>query len=113
MDTYIRYALVRTGDWHTANDLVSATLGDLAMAWTEVLQSPSPSALAWRLLSARTGRDVITAGPHRLLPTAQADAVLLRYRLGLPTRQAAEVMGREPAEFAWLLKQAVRTAAAA
>ncbi|MBB4161655.1 hypothetical protein [Streptomyces cinereoruber] len=92
---------------------MSAVLGDLAMTWTEVLQSPSPSALAWRLLSVRTGRDAVTAGPHRVLPAAQADAVLLRYRLGLPAEQAAEVMGREPAEFAWLLKQTVRTGAAA
>ncbi|MET9437539.1 hypothetical protein [Streptomyces sp. NPDC006551] len=113
MDTYTRYTAVRTGDPHAANALVSAVLGDLAMAWTEVLRSPSPSALAWRLLSTRAGRDATAAGPHRVLPAAQADAVLLHYRLGLPAEQAAEVMGRKAAEFTWLLKQAVRTGAAA
>jgi hypothetical protein len=113
MDTYIRYTAVRTGDRHAASALVSAVLGDLAMTWMEVLQSPSPSALAWRLLSARTSRDATSAGPHRVLPANQADAVLLHYRLGLSAEQAAEVMGRKAAEFTWLLKQAVRAGAAA
>ncbi|MFI8515592.1 hypothetical protein ACIGHB_31140 [Streptomyces sp. NPDC085460] len=113
MDTYTRYAIVRTGDPHTANALVGAVLGDLAMTWMEVLQSPSPSALAWRLLSSRAGRDSASAGPYRVLPATQADAVLLHYRLGLPVEQAAEVMGRKAAEFTWLLKQALRAGTAA
>ena len=113
MDTYTRYTTVRTGDPRTANALVRAVLGDLAMTWMEVLQSPSPSALAWRLLSTRAGRDAMSAGPHKVLPATQADAVLLHYRLGLPAEQAAEVMGCNAGEFAWLLKQAVRAGAAA
>lgn len=111
LETYTRYAALRVGNEQQARTLVRATLGELAMMWTEALQSPSPAALAWRLLAARTGR-VAAAGRspalYRLLPTPQADAVLLRYRLGLPEARAAEVMGRRPEDFACLLRAAVR-----
>ncbi|WP_405814372.1 hypothetical protein OG241_07180 [Streptomyces sp. NBC_01390] len=114
LDIYTRYAAVRMRDSGQAQALAQAALGDLAMMWAEALESPSPSALAWRLLAARTGRAAAGGGMelYRVLPVAQADAVLLRYRLGLSAQDAAEVMGWEPGEFTCLLKAAVRTGAA-
>ncbi|HEY8987294.1 MAG TPA: hypothetical protein VIU15_47990 [Streptomyces sp.] len=115
-DVYLAYATARVGDRERARLLVQASLGDLAMVWPEALESASPSALAWRLLAARTGCAVAGwrgGGPHRVLPAAQADAWLLRYRLGLTPQRAAEAMGRTPGEFETLLKKAVRTGAAA
>ncbi|MFJ9591045.1 hypothetical protein [Streptomyces acidicola] len=115
LDVYNRYAAVRVGDEQRARMLVQAALGDLAMMWAEALESPSPSALAWRLLATRTGGAVAAGGPelYRILPAQQADAVLLHYRLGLPAARAADVMGWQPGEFTCLLKAAVRTGAAA
>ncbi|MEU6227493.1 hypothetical protein [Streptomyces sp. NPDC047042] len=114
LDIYTRYAAVRMRDGGQARALAQAALGDLAMMWAEALESPSPSALAWRLLAVRTGRAAAGGGLelYRMLPVPQADAVLLRYRLGLSAAEAAEVMGWEPGEFACLLKAAVRTGAA-
>lgn len=114
LDVYIRYAVVRVGDEGRARWLVQAALGDLAMVWAEALQSPSPTALAWRLLAARAGVAADDGGQlYRVLSAPQADAVLLRYRLGLSPAQAAEVMGWAEGEFACLLRGAVRTGAAA
>ncbi|MFF4509264.1 hypothetical protein [Streptomyces sp. NPDC001401] len=114
LDIYIRYALLRVGDDRQARVLAQAALGDLAMAWAEALQSPSPAALAWRLLAARiSGVAPDDLQLYRVLPALQADAVLLRYRLGLPAAEAAEVMGWQPGEFTCLLKAAVRSGAAA
>ncbi|MEV0636401.1 hypothetical protein AB0I77_15810 [Streptomyces sp. NPDC050619] len=115
LDVYTRYVAVRVGDERQARMLVQAALGDLAMVWAEALESPSPSALAWRLLVARTSRAAVAGGPelYRVLPARQADAVLLHYRLGLPAAMAADVMGWQPGEFTCLLKAAVRTGAAA
>ncbi|MEV5513901.1 hypothetical protein AB0L50_13370 [Streptomyces flaveolus] len=112
MEVYTRYAALRVGEVPQAQVLVQATLGDLAMAWTEALQSPSPSALAWRLLTGRANRAAAGRSPslYNVLPPPQADAVLLRYRLGLDEARAAEVMGRRPDDFACLLRSAVRTA---
>ncbi|WEH12214.1 hypothetical protein [Streptomyces sp. VNUA24] len=113
LDIYTRYATLRLGDDRQARALAQAALGDLAMMWPEALQSPSPSALAWRLLAARIGRAAAdNRALYRVLPAVQADAVLLRYRLGLPDDKAAEVMGWQPGEFTCLLKTAVRGAAA-
>ncbi|MGW8697640.1 hypothetical protein ACWGOK_12055 [Streptomyces eurythermus] len=113
LDIYLRYAAVRVGNARQARVLVQAALGDLAMVWTEALESPSPSALAWQLLARRTNRAVGTGGMelYRVLPARQADAVLLRYRLGLPATTAADVMGWPPGEFNCVLKAAVRTGA--
>jgi DNA-directed RNA polymerase specialized sigma24 family protein len=114
LDVYTRYAAVRIGDERQARMLVQAAFGDLAMLWAEALESPSPSALAWRLLAARTSRAASGDGAelYRVLPARQADAVLLHYRLGLSAATAADVMGWQPGEFAYLLKAAVRTGAA-
>ncbi|MGW0710528.1 hypothetical protein ACWD4G_32000 [Streptomyces sp. NPDC002643] len=114
LDIYTRYAALRVGDDGHGRILARAALGDLAMVWAEALQSPSPSALAWRLLTARITRAAADdRALYRVLPLAQADAVLLRYRLGLPEEKAAAVMGWQPGEFTTLLKSAVRTGAAA
>ncbi|MEU9372004.1 hypothetical protein AB0D71_46885 [Streptomyces avermitilis] len=115
LDVYILYATARVGDGRQARALVEATLGDLAMLWAEALESPSPAALAWRLLTARTNHAATVSSPalYRVLPAPQADAVLLRYRLGLSPDRAADAMGWQPGEFAYVLKAAVRAGAAA
>jgi len=114
LEIYTRYVAVRIRDGGRARSLAQAALGDLAMVWAEALQSPSPSALAWRLLTARTGHAAAGGGLelYRVLPAPQADAVLLRYRLGMSADAAAELMGWQRGEFACLLKAAVRAGAA-
>lgn len=114
LEIYNRYVALRVGDEAKARMLVGAVFGDLAMNWAEALESPSPSALAWRLLAARTNRVAVSRclELYRVLSSSQADAVLLRYRLGLPEAKAADVMGRQPEDFGCLLRSAVRSFAA-
>jgi len=110
-EVYTRYAAARVGCPQVGEELAQAALGDLAMMWAEALQSASPAALSWNLLrsriatSARHGRG---SGLHRVLPGDQADAVMLRYRVGLPLRQAADLMGIGDSEMAAILRMALR-----
>ncbi|MEU6405484.1 hypothetical protein [Streptomyces sp. NPDC046985] len=114
LDVYTRYASLRLRDKGLARRTVQVALGDLAMVWAEALESSSPPALAWRLLTSRTGRAAVGCDPvlYRVLPTEQADVMLLRYCLGLPTAQAADVMGWSAARFARVLSDSVRTVSA-
>ncbi|MGW5677908.1 hypothetical protein ACWEV4_22940 [Streptomyces sp. NPDC003860] len=110
---YQRYAEIRVGCSRLGAQLVRETFGDLAMLWVEALQSPSPAAMSWALLAAR-----ITAHGHRprdcvhdLLPRAQADALVLRYKVGLTAAHAATVMGIATSEITVLQMAAVRAMA--
>ncbi|MEV7203494.1 hypothetical protein [Streptomyces griseoluteus] len=111
-ETYVRYATLRLRDKDLARQTAQEAFGDLAMVWAEALESSSPSALAWRLLAARTNRAAGNHDPvlYRVLPREQADAVLLKYCLGLPAAQAAEVLGWTSVRFDWALHEAMRTA---
>lgn len=110
-EVYTRYAAARVGCPRVGEELAQAALGDLAMMWAEALQSASPAALSWSLLrsriAARAPRDR-GSGLHRVLPGDQADAVVLRYRVGLPLRQAADLMGINDSEMTAILRTALR-----
>jgi hypothetical protein len=106
---YQRFCAATAGSARTGRELARAALSDLARHWCEVLRSASPSALAWSLLSARTAscRTESVRSLHRLLGSAEADALVLRYKAGLSTGQAAQVMGVTEADFRLLLSRAV------
>jgi hypothetical protein len=95
-DIYARYAAVRTGSADDGARLARTALDHLAMVWPQALQGPSPAALAWHLLTACARHVDSRPGGCALydtLPAAQADALVLRYRLGLAIQQSADVMG--------------------
>ncbi|MFI9051543.1 hypothetical protein [Streptomyces sp. NPDC053427] len=110
-DVYIRYASARAGCRRVGQELVQAALRDLATVWLQALQSASPAAVSWGLLAHRTAagtRDQGGGGLHRILPRRQADALVLRYRLGLSMDQAADLMGIGDREMAGVLRSAMR-----
>jgi hypothetical protein len=93
-ERYVRYATARIGA-ERAQLLVQITFGDLAMSWPQVLRSVSPAAVSWGLLAARTAqmRGNIPGAPYDILSRQCADALVLRYRLGLSCTAAADLMG--------------------
>ncbi|MEU6807714.1 hypothetical protein ABZ920_01540 [Streptomyces sp. NPDC046831] len=109
---YLRYARERVQDTWMSRQIVEVALGNLATIWPTVISSPRPAAVAWRLLDAlissalrdhraraAQSKDVV----HRLLPPAQADAVILCCRLHLSEARAADLMGVEaPTVASWL-----------
>ncbi|MGW4786742.1 hypothetical protein [Streptomyces sp. NPDC004230] len=116
-DRYLRYTRERVQDSWMSQQVVEAALGNLATLWPTVISSPRPAAVAWRLLDAlissalrgrrpNTGQGVDAV--HQVLPAAQADAVILRCRLHLSDRQAAELMGVEAPAVATQLRMAQR-----
>ncbi|OPF71615.1 hypothetical protein VT50_0233440 [Streptomyces antioxidans] len=103
---YLRYAQVRLLDKPAGQAAVDATFGIVASRWDELLREPRLAAEAWRQL-----RGQISAARHRRrtdrrdqavdrlygsLPDGTADAVVLRCRLKMPVKTAAELMGVEP-----------------
>lgn len=91
---YLRYSRVRLRCEAAAQRAVACALGDLAMTWSAALRSPSLPAVAWSTLTGRVAacardRDLL----RRLLPDQQADAVILRHRLGLGVPDVAQTMG--------------------
>ncbi|MFD7817631.1 sigma factor-like helix-turn-helix DNA-binding protein [Streptomyces sp. NPDC059785] len=116
-ERYLRYTQERMQDAWVSRKVVEAALGNLATIWPAVISSSRPAAVAWRLLdalisSALRGQRARAAHPldpvHRILPPAQADAVILRCRLQLSQAQAAEVMGVEEPAVASQLRMAQR-----
>lgn len=106
---YCRYAAASVGSAHEGVELVRAALGDLALAWSQALQSRSPAAVAWELLGAWTSAHR-TEGVHHLhhvLSRQEADAWLLSYKLGLSPQQAADAMGLDATDVCLLRKQAL------
>ncbi len=91
---YLQYSRVRLKNEHASRLAVACALGDLALKWTAALSSPSLPAVAWEILTARVDASVRHWDPLRsLLPDQQADAVILRHRLGLRVRDVAQIMG--------------------
>ncbi|WP_371773551.1 sigma factor-like helix-turn-helix DNA-binding protein [Streptomyces sp. NBC_01438] len=109
---YTRYSSLRTSNWAAGTEIAAAALGDLALLWQEALESPSPAALSWHLLSrrvARSARGQAADRLHKSLSARQADVVLLRYRLGLTARDAADIMGIAPADVLVASRAALRS----
>lgn len=108
-ELYVRYATARVGA-ERARDVVHVALGDLAMYWPKVLASASPAAASWDLLAARTAqlRGRTPGSPYDVLSRPCADALVLRYRLGLSCTAAADLMGLAQPVLNSLLKAGLR-----
>ncbi|MFE3945911.1 hypothetical protein ACFXPV_29250 [Streptomyces sp. NPDC059118] len=111
---YMRFATACTGCPCTGRELAQEALGDLATVWERALRSASPAALSWDLISER-GSACARLRPggsvYRVLPRLYADAVMLRYRLGIGMAEAAELMGIDELEINGMLRYATRRAA--
>ncbi|MFF8017036.1 hypothetical protein [Streptomyces sp. NPDC007929] len=83
---------------------------ELEERWLAVLSSPSAAAVAWELLVEQTSsrRTVSVGRLYHLLERREADALLLRHKLGLSMLQGGEVMGLDDTEFALLSRRALR-----
>ncbi|MEU8522427.1 hypothetical protein [Streptomyces sp. NPDC048577] len=112
-DVYRRYAAAVTGDPAAGERVVGVALLELRAQWFTAPRSPAPSALAWPLLCAATAasRTVTMRALERALGSRQADALVLRHRLGLTPQRAAHVMGMTPAAFELLRRKALRRVA--
>ncbi|MEU3566812.1 sigma factor-like helix-turn-helix DNA-binding protein [Kitasatospora sp. NPDC036755] len=95
---YGMYARARLQDAGPAAEVVAWTFGYVEAGWDAVLGCPEPTAVCWALLRGAVSRRTEVGRPagdwlHETLPAAAADAVLLRYRLGLDLPAAARLMG--------------------
>lgn len=112
---YAHYAAVRTGSAEAGERVTATAFGALALVWPEVLHSPSPAAAAWTLLDRCARRAGTPAGGcalYDVLPPAQADVLVLRYRLGLAAHQTADLLGITVADVTTRVRTALRAAAA-
>jgi len=99
---YLHYAALRLSDGTAGQAVVEYALGDLATAWPRALRSPNPAAAAWRSLSGRVAAAVSQQPPsrcrardglHRLLPPAEADAVICHRLMRLHVEETAALLG--------------------
>ncbi|MEE1797542.1 hypothetical protein PUR57_02380 [Streptomyces sp. JV176] len=102
-----------TGSAATGERLARAALRELGVQWPTALRSDVPSTLGWALLCATTTprRTHALRTLQRNLCRREADALILRYKLGLTARQAGYAMGMTPAAFELLRSNALRKAA--
>ncbi|MER7226423.1 hypothetical protein [Streptomyces rubradiris] len=109
---YSKFAATITGSASVGRHLARAALTELAVQWLVALRSTSPSGFAWTLLAE-------TLGPHRTdnvrvlyrnLRTPEADALLLRHRLGCSVLTASRLMGLTPDAFELLRRRALANA---
>jgi hypothetical protein len=109
---YCRFGAATAGSARTGSSIACAALRDLGEQWDTALRSPSLSAHAWDLLSSRAAerRTESLCGLHRLLDRDAADALVLRYKLGLSAREAGHAMGLPEADFELLRSRALRCA---
>ncbi|MGI5372625.1 hypothetical protein [Streptomyces iakyrus] len=117
-DRYLRYTRARVADPDLSRELVETTLGSVAINWASVLASRRPAAEAWDILGSLIAQTL--RGPaaatlcntvYRVLPPLQADVVILRHRLSLSNKQAADLIGVEEPVVASQLRMAHRTMA--
>lgn len=106
---YWRFSSTTAGSPHRGGELARAALQEIAACWPAVLGSASPSAAAWDLLSQKCA--VRRTGPaarlRRVLHRLEADALVLRHKMGLTHRQAAHAMGLAEADYELLHSRAV------
>jgi RNA polymerase sigma-70 factor (sigma-E family) len=122
---HLRVAVLLTGDWHAAEDLVQASLVKLYRAWPKLLPDRDPDAYLRRIMvnthrswwRARWRREAPTgqlpetvhadfADGHALaaqvrealqaLPRRQRTVVTLRYCADLPEAEVARLLGCSP-----------------
>ncbi|MFK0264188.1 hypothetical protein ACIQU1_23105 [Streptomyces angustmyceticus] len=109
---YSQFAAAVTGSTSSGRRLARAALEELAAQWLAALRSPSPSGFAWALLADtiapyRTGS---ARTLYRNFHVAEADALLLRHRLGCSVTEAGRVMGMSPDAFELLWRRALMNA---
>ncbi|MFH9674924.1 hypothetical protein ACH4L5_22020 [Streptomyces sp. NPDC017405] len=106
---YWQFSSTAAGSPHRGGELARAALQEVAARWLAVLGSPSPSAAAWDLLSQKCAarRTGPAARLHRMLHRLEADALVLRHKMGLTRCQAAHAMGLAEADFELLHSRAV------
>jgi RNA polymerase sigma-70 factor (sigma-E family) len=125
-DHHLRVAVLLTGDWHAAEDLVQASLVKLYRAWPRLETTKDPDAYLrriminthrswWRALSRREAptavlpedsttddiaeRQAISAVVRQALaklPRQQRAVLVLRYAADLPEAEIAELLGCSP-----------------
>ncbi|MET9243970.1 SigE family RNA polymerase sigma factor [Nonomuraea sp. NPDC003709] len=125
-DHHLKTAVLLTGDWHTAEDLVQSCLGKLYRVWHRLDTSSDPDAYLRRILvntyrswwRARWRREIPRAelpelpGPGDVgdtravaedvrqalarLPARQRTALVLRFFADLPEAEVADLMGCAP-----------------
>ncbi|MFH0246208.1 hypothetical protein ACGRHY_28170 [Streptomyces sp. HK10] len=106
---YRRFGAVAAGSLQRGGELAVVALCGLAAHWHTALGSSSPAALAWNLLSVETApwQTDSVRRLHRLLDRLEADALVLRYKLGLSNEQAGRAMGLPEAQFELLRNRAL------
>jgi RNA polymerase sigma-70 factor (sigma-E family) len=122
-DQHLKTAVLLTGDWHTAEDLVQSCLGKLYKVWHRLDTTSDPDAYLRRILvntyrswwRARWRREIPRADLPDLpdpadglesraaaqdvrsalakLPVKQRTALVLRFFADLPEAEVAELMG--------------------
>jgi RNA polymerase sigma-70 factor (sigma-E family) len=122
-DHHLKTAVLLTGDWHTAEDLVQSCLGKLYRVWHRLDTSSEPDAYLRRILvntyrswwRARWRREIPRADMPDLpepgdlgegravsedvrkvlakLPVRQRTALVLRFFADLPETEVADLMG--------------------
>ncbi|MFJ6101844.1 hypothetical protein ACIQHY_12685 [Streptomyces sp. NPDC092359] len=106
---YTRFAATVCGNTTAGGRLARRALEELEARWPAALRSPSPSAYAWEVLT-----DLVT--PHRTeavrvlydnLKVSEADALVLRHRLGCSPATAGNAMGLSPGAFELLRRAAL------
>lgn len=107
---YWRYGAACAASVDVGVAIAAAVFRDLGDRWPAVLSSPCAVAMAWELLVERASsrRSASVDRLYRLLERREADALLLRHKLGLSVLQGGEVMGLDGTEFAWLSRRALR-----
>ncbi|MGX4694395.1 hypothetical protein [Streptomyces sp. JNUCC 63] len=105
---YRNFGAAAVGSALTGTAIARAALHDLGEQWDTALRSPSPAAHAWDLFSRRVCERRVESGLHHLLDRAEADALVLRYKLGLSSLEAGHAMGLAPADFEMLRHRALR-----
>ena len=111
---YWRYGAACAGSAAVGVAVAASVVRGLVPRWDAVLRSPSPAVMTWEYLveCASSSRTPSVARLYRVLERREADALLLRHKLGLSAPQGGAVMGLNSAEFALLSRRALRNVAA-
>lgn len=111
---YWRYGAACAGSAAVGMAVAASVVRGLVPRWDAVLSSASPAVAAWDYLveCASASRTPSVARLYRLLECREADALLLRHKLGLSAQQGGEVMGLDCAQFSVLSRRALNKVAA-
>ena len=99
---HLRVAVLLTGDWHAAEDLVQASLVKLYRAWPKLRLDGDPDAYLRRIM-VNTHRSWWRARWRRETPTGELPETAIadftdRHALGAQVRQALQALSRRQGE---------------